>query len=176
MTAHWPTASSLSTPLPPICRRPVLRRRSRGRPLPPTRWVSRLSKVDRYIAALLRTPPASLRRTGRREVVTYHHAGSRADGSHWSGQHVVDQHGGLWPRGRHHHRHRAESDPQSDHSPGATGNTGPTGSGYGGTSTTSLLIANLVTKVFATQTGLAYQVGNYIRASSAANGANFMEG
>lgn len=72
--------------------------------------------------------------------------------------------------------------------PGPTGPTGPTGpagtngtngtngAGYGGSSTTSLLIANSTTKVFTTQAGLAYQVGNYVRASSAANGANFMEG
>jgi hypothetical protein len=46
----------------------------------------------------------------------------------------------------------------------------------GGTSSTSLLIANAVTKTFATQPGLGYQTGNYVRASSAANGANFMEG
>lgn len=59
---------------------------------------------------------------------------------------------------------------------GATGGTGATGPGYGGTSATSLLIANTVTKVFTTQAGLAYQVGSYVRASSAANGANFMEG
>jgi hypothetical protein len=59
---------------------------------------------------------------------------------------------------------------------GATGNTGATGASYGGTSATSLLIANSVTKTFTTQAGLAYQVGNYVRASSAANGANFMEG
>lgn len=59
---------------------------------------------------------------------------------------------------------------------GVAGPTGPTGSGYGGTSITSLLIANTVTKVFATQAGLAYQVGNYVRASSAANGTNYMEG
>lgn len=59
---------------------------------------------------------------------------------------------------------------------GPTGPTGPTGAGYGGSSTTSLLIANSTTKVFTTQAGLAYQAGNYVRASSAANGANFMEG
>jgi hypothetical protein len=59
---------------------------------------------------------------------------------------------------------------------GVQGNTGATGAGYGGTSATSLLIANSVTKVFTTQAGLAYQVGNYVRASSAANGANYMEG
>ncbi len=59
---------------------------------------------------------------------------------------------------------------------GPTGSAGPTGAGYGGTSTTSLLIASSVTKFFTTQAGLAYQVGNYVRASSAASGANFMEG
>jgi hypothetical protein len=53
---------------------------------------------------------------------------------------------------------------------------GTNGVGYGGTSATSLLIANSVTKTFATQAGLAYQVGSYVRASSAANGANYMEG
>lgn len=56
------------------------------------------------------------------------------------------------------------------------GPSGTNGVGYGGTSATSLLIANLVTKVFTTQAGLAYQVGNYVRASSLANGANYMEG
>lgn len=60
--------------------------------------------------------------------------------------------------------------------PGNNGTNGSNGAGYGGTSSTSLLIANSVTKVFTTQAGLAYQVGNYVRASSAANGANFMEG
>lgn len=59
---------------------------------------------------------------------------------------------------------------------GATGATGATGAGYGGTSSTSLAIANSVTKTFTTQAGLAYQVGNYVRASSAAGSGNFMEG
>lgn len=59
---------------------------------------------------------------------------------------------------------------------GPQGPTGSTGAGYGGTSATSLLIANSTNKVFTTQAGLAYQVGNYVRASSQANGANFMEG
>jgi hypothetical protein len=59
---------------------------------------------------------------------------------------------------------------------GATGATGAAGAGYGGTSATSLLIANSTTKVFTTQAGLAYQVGNYIRASSSASGTNYMEG
>jgi hypothetical protein len=59
---------------------------------------------------------------------------------------------------------------------GIQGAIGPTGPAYGGTSATSLLIANSVTKTFTTQAGLAYQVGSYVRASSAANGANFMEG
>ena len=57
-----------------------------------------------------------------------------------------------------------------------TGATGATGAGYSGTSATSLLIANSVTKTFTTQAGLAYLVGDYIRAKSNANGANYMEG
>jgi hypothetical protein len=59
---------------------------------------------------------------------------------------------------------------------GIQGVQGPAGPAYGGTSATSLLIANSTTKTFTTQAGLAYQVGTYVRASSAANGANFMEG
>lgn len=59
---------------------------------------------------------------------------------------------------------------------GLQGIQGPTGAGYGGTSATSFAITNSVTRVFTTQAGLAYQVGNYMRVSSAANGANFMEG
>lgn len=58
---------------------------------------------------------------------------------------------------------------------GATGNTGPTGAGYGGTSTTSLAIGT-GSKVFTTQSGLAYQNGARVRASSAANTSNWMEG
>lgn len=60
---------------------------------------------------------------------------------------------------------------------GIQGNTGATGLGYGGTSATSLLIANSVTKLFTLdQATTAYQVGNYVRATSSASGANFMEG
>lgn len=59
---------------------------------------------------------------------------------------------------------------------GPAGTNGANALTYGGASVTSLLIANLVTKTFATQAGLAYQVGNYMRASSAANGGNYMEG
>lgn len=55
------------------------------------------------------------------------------------------------------------------------GAVGPTGPGYGGTSTTSLAIGT-GSKSFTTQSGYAYQAGNYIRASSAADGTNFMEG
>lgn len=58
---------------------------------------------------------------------------------------------------------------------GATGNTGPTGAGYGGTSTTSLAIGT-GSKVFTTQAGLAYTNGARVRASSAANTSNWMEG
>jgi hypothetical protein len=55
------------------------------------------------------------------------------------------------------------------------GALGPTGAGYGGTSTTSLVIGT-GSKSFTTQSGYAYQAGNYIRASSAADGTNYMEG
>lgn len=58
---------------------------------------------------------------------------------------------------------------------GDVGATGSTGIGYGGTSTTSVLIGT-GSKLFSIQSGLAYQVGNYVRASSSANGANYMEG
>ncbi|WP_247455342.1 hypothetical protein [Bradyrhizobium sp. 174] len=58
---------------------------------------------------------------------------------------------------------------------GNTGNTGPTGAGYGGTSTTSLAIT-VASKVFTTQAGLAYTNGARVRASSAANTSNWMEG
>ena len=57
----------------------------------------------------------------------------------------------------------------------ALGAVGPTGAGYGGTSTTSLAIGT-GSKTFTTQTGLAYGAGNYVRASSAADGTNYMEG
>jgi hypothetical protein len=55
------------------------------------------------------------------------------------------------------------------------GALGPAGAGYGGTSTTSLAIGT-GSKSFTTQAGYAYQAGNYIRASSAADGTNYMEG
>src|ERR1700682_2760199 len=42
--------------------------------------------------------------------------------------------------------------------------------GYGGTSATSFLIGT-GSKAFTTQAGLAYAIGGYVRASSAANGA-----
>lgn len=58
---------------------------------------------------------------------------------------------------------------------GATGNTGATGAGYGGTSTTSLTIGT-GSKAFTTQAGLAYTNGARVRASSAANTSNWMEG
>lgn len=47
--------------------------------------------------------------------------------------------------------------------------------GYGGTSATSLVIANSVTRVFTTQANLAYN-GARVRAASAAAPANYMEG
>lgn len=60
-------------------------------------------------------------------------------------------------------------------SKGDPGGTGPTGAGYGGTSTTSLAIGT-GSKAFTTQSGLAYTNGARVRASSAANTANWMEG
>src|SRR5207245_3646221 len=57
---------------------------------------------------------------------------------------------------------------------GVQGTPGTNGIGYGGTSTTSLTIA-IATKVFTTQAGLGYN-GARVRAASAANPANFMEG
>jgi len=58
---------------------------------------------------------------------------------------------------------------------GNTGDTGPAGAGYTATSTTSLLIGT-GSKAFTTQAGLAYSAGARARASSAADGANYMEG
>jgi hypothetical protein len=58
---------------------------------------------------------------------------------------------------------------------GLVAQAGTAGAGYGGSSTTSFAIGT-GSKAFTTQAGLAYQVGNYVRASSAAGGANFMEG
>jgi hypothetical protein len=55
------------------------------------------------------------------------------------------------------------------------GALGPAGPGYGGTSTSSLAIGT-GSKTFSTQSGYAYAPGNYIRASSAADGTNYMEG
>ncbi|MEY9358938.1 hypothetical protein ABH994_001659 [Bradyrhizobium yuanmingense] len=51
----------------------------------------------------------------------------------------------------------------------------PAGKSYGGTSTTSLTIG-AGSKPFTTQSGLAYQNGARVRASSAANTSNWMEG
>lgn len=58
---------------------------------------------------------------------------------------------------------------------GTNGATGATGAGYGGTSTTSLTIGT-GSKAFTTQAGLAYTNGARVRASSAANTSNWMEG
>lgn len=58
---------------------------------------------------------------------------------------------------------------------GGEGTPGTNGAGYGGTSTTSLAIA-IASKSFTTQAGLAYLAGSRVRASSAANTANYMEG
>jgi hypothetical protein len=51
----------------------------------------------------------------------------------------------------------------------------PVAQGYGGTSTTSLAIANAVTRVFTTQAGLGYN-GSRVRAASASAPTNYMEG
>jgi hypothetical protein len=66
----------------------------------------------------------------------------------------------------------AKGDPGTDGAPGATG---ATGAGYRATSATSLIIG-AGARTFATQVGLAYAAGARARASSNANGANFMEG
>lgn len=58
---------------------------------------------------------------------------------------------------------------------GPQGDPGPTGAGYGGTSTTSLLIG-AGSKAFTTQAGMAYTVGIRVRAVSAADAANYMDG
>ncbi|TCU68253.1 hypothetical protein EDE08_109350 [Bradyrhizobium sp. R2.2-H] len=60
-------------------------------------------------------------------------------------------------------------------SKGDTGNTGPTGAGYGGTSTTSLTIGT-GSKVFTTQSGLAYQDGARVRATATAGATGWLEG
>lgn len=56
-----------------------------------------------------------------------------------------------------------------------TGAQGAPGPGYAASSTTSLAIGT-GSKAFTTQAALAYTVGARVRASSAANGANYMEG
>lgn len=53
--------------------------------------------------------------------------------------------------------------------------SGAAGAGYGGTSVTTLT-PTTGSRVFATQTGLAYQVGSRMRATSAGNTAVWMEG
>jgi len=58
---------------------------------------------------------------------------------------------------------------------GAAGGTGASGAGYLATSTTSLAIGTGST-AFTTQAGLAYGAGARVRAASAADGTNYMEG
>lgn len=58
---------------------------------------------------------------------------------------------------------------------GNTGLTGANGASYAATSTTSLAIGT-GSKVFASQAGLAYVAGSRVRAASAANTSNYMEG
>ncbi|MDI3559560.1 sialate O-acetylesterase [Bradyrhizobium sp. Arg816] len=59
--------------------------------------------------------------------------------------------------------------------PGATGGAGPTGAGYGGTSTTSLAIG-AGSKPFTTQAGLAYLTGARVRATATAGATGWLEG
>jgi hypothetical protein len=80
------------------------------------------------------------------------------------------------------------STPGSGHAPpnatywavlASVGGAGPQGSGYGGSSTSSVAIGTATgTRAFdmGTATTYAYQIGDYVRAKSAANGANFVEG
>ncbi|UEM08304.1 hypothetical protein J4G43_026185 [Bradyrhizobium barranii subsp. barranii] len=58
---------------------------------------------------------------------------------------------------------------------GDTGSPGPTGAGYGGTSTTSLAIGTGC-KAFTTQAGLAYQNGARVRATATAGATGWVEG
>jgi len=58
---------------------------------------------------------------------------------------------------------------------GAAGSNGSNGAGYLATSTTSLAIGTGST-AFTTQAALAYSAGARVRASSAADGSNYMEG
>ncbi|QOZ09268.1 carbohydrate-binding protein [Bradyrhizobium sp. CCBAU 51765] len=60
-------------------------------------------------------------------------------------------------------------------SKGDIGGTGPTGSGYGGTSTTSLTIGT-GSKAFTTQSGLAYTDGARVRATATAGATGWLEG
>lgn len=58
---------------------------------------------------------------------------------------------------------------------GNPGSTGPAGPSYAATSTTSLAVGT-GSKTFTTQSGLAYQAGARVRATDAANSANWVEG
>jgi hypothetical protein len=59
---------------------------------------------------------------------------------------------------------------------GSTGATGATGPGYTATSVSSIAIASSGSKAFTTQASMAYTVGARVRATDAANTANWMEG
>ena len=59
---------------------------------------------------------------------------------------------------------------------GAAGATGSTGAGYYGTSSSSNTIASSGSFTFATQTGLAYVVGDRVRVVSQSTATNYMEG
>ncbi|MHC2666588.1 hypothetical protein ACMA5K_24115 [Bradyrhizobium diazoefficiens] len=69
----------------------------------------------------------------------------------------------------------SKGDPGATGATGAAGTNGTNGAGYGGTSTTSRTIG-VGSRAFTTQAGLAYTNGARVRASSAANTANWMEG
>jgi hypothetical protein len=70
----------------------------------------------------------------------------------------------------------AKGDPGPQGLPGTPGTNGTNGAGYGGSSATSLTIGTGSKTFTGVATTLAYQISNYVRASSAANGANYQEG
>jgi hypothetical protein len=70
----------------------------------------------------------------------------------------------------------AKGDPGAPGAPVTPGTNGTNGAGYGGSSATSLLIGTGSKTFTGVATNLAYQAGNYVRANSAANGANYQEG
>lgn len=65
--------------------------------------------------------------------------------------------------------------PGVDGAPGTNGTNGTNGAGYGGTSTSTVVIGTGA-KSFATQAGLAYIVGSRVRVASSAAPSTFVEG